>query len=276
MSLNRWQATRQIAYKLGSMVWGDAPAGRVLASALVSTRKIEEIFPNRALPFAVVRPPRTDNDENVPPYAQQVTFDVEVVAQNVSDRYETGASLGANRPSLGQSPGRGSEEIVTEIEKAFLGATGTTHATDSLDALQARVRTVYEPEPLDGATPGAVKHRLTIVVYNLVANRYYHATPKFTGSVPLAQVANLVWLAVPNRFDFVGYQIVRNTGTTVATTPTDGTPLFASPHTFLTVNDSVGISGQFTWTIFAIYDEWSSTPTNTQRWSSGLSVTLTI
>jgi hypothetical protein len=276
VSLNRWQATRQVAYKLGLMAWGDSPTGKVLASALVSTRKVEEIFPQRALPFAVVRPPRTDNDEAVPPYAQQATFDVEVVAQNVSDRYETGASLGANRPSLGQSPGRGTEEIVTEIEKAFLGSTGTTHATDSVDALQARVKTVYEPEPLDDGHPGAVKHRLTIVVYNLVADRCYHAPSSFTG-VAGAQFATLTWLAVPNRFDFVGYQIVRNAGGHVATSPSDGTTLFGSPATGLTsIQNNVGSSGTFTWTMFAVYDEWSATPTNTQRWSTALSVTLTI
>lgn len=264
--MNTLQMARQIKHRLKKAVWPSS-SNKVFGAAIVSVRVPDQLLERLRLPLAAIRPGGAQADPGRGEETELIrqTFMVRLYAANEHDGESEAAILGANRASTILSKGRG----LLEIEERLLKEIGRITGIDGAKIVNSfRSSTDVEVE-----TPvGAVVFR-DYMFDALVGNdRFYHAPTRLAATAPGSGQASLTWRLPPDRFDFVTVELVRKSGSTAPTTPTDGTSVFKSA-TVATFLDTPGV-GTFSYSAFAWYDEGKDPPADEDIFSSPDSVTV--
>lgn len=266
--MNSLQLARQIKYRLQQATWPGS-ANKVFGSAIVSVRVPAHLLDRQRLPAIAIRPggAQADPERGEETELIQQTFMVRLFAANEHDGEGEAAILGANRGGATSSKGKG----LLEIEERLLKEIGNITGVDGARIVNS-FRSSADVE-LDDAT-GAVVFRDYIFEALVGNDRFYHSPTRLVATDATGGQASLSWRLPPDRFDFFTVEIVRKTGSTAPTIPTDGTSVNKSP-TDTTFTDSPGV-GTFSYSAFAWYDEGKDPPADEDIFSSPDTSTVTV
>lgn len=244
--MNPWQLTQNLVWWLSQpqFVWpggGEPVLGRVGVTVDAPTFNVLD----QVVPSVLIRPERTvAHPEHPADLEEEARWSLVLYAMNATDQAGGAAIVGGNRKSTTSSEGRGLLEVEplvrAQIQQAFLAA-------------GVRPRIVSAP----ATVPEALKGVLAARAYEVLATRF-PVQPTYAGVTRLLATlvggATLTWTPVPSRWDLVGYQVNRATGSTPPATPSDGTVLTATlPPNASGYVDSTGGAGK-AYSVFGIYD----------------------
>lgn len=267
--MSAWQIEREIAHQAATKNWPDAPSAAILAGgAFVSASKAEASIGKRLTPFAAVHRTLLSPDREHPERYSEAIFDVEIAVENWAvDPWGSGPVEGAVMESVGQSGGRGSDEVLDEVRSLL------DQLVDGNHGFQGEV-TEADHALLKAGSATYVVNRFQVRAYNVPCARFYHPAIQFKGTAG-SQQASFTWALPPIRYDFLKVQLIRKAGSSPPVSVSDGTDLGVSAQA-VSFTDVVGSSGTFSWSLFVSYDERNPTPTTAQRWSAPATATLTI
>lgn len=258
--MTTWQAARQIAFKLLSRSWPDAPAGPVFAQVFVS-QGLPEDSGSLRFPFALVRVLDGTADPDDQTYQLQ-RFEVVSVVSSTGDQVGEQAMVGGHRQSQGRSQGRG----LLEVEEQVMQAVQYLNQTNAF-----RIQLVSAGTAEAALVPdvGYVVSRALTFQARLTTSRVY-PTPNAGKSLVAAVntgVVTLTWTWHERADLHKAYTppqigtargkltLVRKAGSSAPTSVTDGTLVALSSNAATTVADSPG-AGTWSYALFAQYDEF--------------------
>lgn len=266
--MNRWQLARQLEYKAKSATWTDSPNAVVLTGgAVISSRRVEDLYGEYSTPFAVVRAGTLEGDPNHPERYASGSFRVDVVAESWGDLAGRSAIVGSPLESQGRSGGRGVDEVIEPIHTAL------SRLDSDLGVLtQAVVSGVEEVKGANGVLLAVAT--IDITAFNLTRDRYYHPGLRLLAVGGVATYT-ISWALPPDRFDRLGVVVRLAVGSTAPATPTDGVSLPVA-NLATSWGPFGGASGTYSTSLFGAYDEQASTPAVANRYSAAVSATFTI
>lgn len=254
--MNVFQTAQQLVWALNQdnfkwpTVGAEGVQEPVLSRVVVGPQAPDFFHQDFAAPAAILHVERGQDDREHPAdVVDEQRFTLYLFTSNPSETSGSAAVVGGNRQDLGSSRGRGLLEIEPLVKSQIFNMTG----------LRARPVTVGgNPTDSAGRMQGAIAERaLEIVVRRLPSFPDYGPIQRLKASGGAGSVA-LTWAAPPNRYDLVGYTVVRKAGATAPTTPADGTATFvagtaASFAGGVTYNDAPG-AGTWSYSVFWAYD----------------------
>lgn len=299
MGLSVYQLKRQLAYRAAQVAWAvGAPQGLVFTGGAFVSEDLEGNF--RLGSGATVDGPAakggTSNANGISPFCRVRALVAEWDRKSSAPRIERAAlqlwstaggggvpgtptqagwdSHGINLVNgvlrdptnpLGSSIGRDVDELIGRMAQKF------AYFTNSADGFQGRASATTTPVPVNGVA--VLRRSLVVEVFDTLEGNYYHGSRKGTASTAGSNI-NLSWTAVPDRFDFIGYQVQRGTnpGDAAPTTPAGGTNV---PLNGTTTAQATGLSaGVYNFSVFALYNE--SGGNTAQTWSDPLKLSATV
>jgi hypothetical protein len=183
------------------------------------------------------------------------------------------AVMGANRVSGNtHSVGRGLLELEEEVNEAIkhLGP-------DNGVFLQNKTAGIASVSQVDvgGQVLYVQQMDWTFDLFTNTQRSYPEPICMVSGAAPPGYTY-FTWLLPPSRYDLLNLVLRRNAGSSAPTSPTDGTGVTLTSALALSAQDGPGLSGQYTYALFAGYDESSLTPTTADRYSSAATITVTV
>jgi hypothetical protein len=263
--VNPWQLARQIRYLLRAATWPDGAAEKVLGSAHVSAGMTEDALHYLRAPFALIAPAAATPDEYDPKLLQQ-TFDLHLVAAVAGDPFGEQALIGGPRSAgQGSSLGRGLSEVEEEVLDAVAALTGA----DACPIVVAYVSALAAAD-IEGAVYASRSYVLRAVC---TVARQYTEPVRLAATDAGGGSASLTWAVPPDRFDRYNVVLRRASGATAPSSVTAGTGVTLASLLATSVTDTPG-SGQFSYALFAGYDELGAG--SADRYSSSATVTITL
>lgn len=292
--MDLWQNTRQLAKLAALATWEDAPTALVLTGGAVVSVDDEANYLDRVagandstLPFARVELVDADPDPSAPGRYSRVLLRLHVVceanvvaypADEVANPTEHGgeAIKGGTRASTqpqGKSTGRGVDEVVGRLLEA-LGTAASALPGRLVDSTHGMQGVVVGVGPvLAVRSPSVVKRVVEIEVYSATVARRYHAPRRLLCTGGAGQIA-IAWKLPPARYDRLTTIVRRSAaGGSAPSSITAGTGVSLASALDESVTPTGLAAGTYAVSVFASYDETSSTPTTADRWSSVVSYT---
>ena len=282
--MNCYQVVQQLKYLLQQRHWDDeaSSANRVFNanSVVVTIAPRETAFATMISPLALIKPgsatsdPTHDEEPDLLVQSISVLLGVVVPGDAVGEN----ALLGAGRQSNIKSTGRG----LLEVEEELYNAIGLLNTANGLEVYN-RSKSEAIAELLDDTRYAAYREYSFETL--CTSQRFYPPVTRVTSADAAASGdAEITYLIAPIRFDGTGApRILRVAGATATTDPADAgaTVIQAgagsqalSPAPF-TVTDSPG-TGQFSYSIWAIYDDSGNAGSVTGLWHYSAVATTTI
>lgn len=263
--MNSWQVVRQMKKLLADAIW---PGGdTVLGSVHVTQAPNEEAVNNFRFPLCLISVGSASVD---PDFGQEEEllrqrFTVRVLAANANDVIGEATLIGANRTGGStSSKGRG----VLEIEEPVFDAVSRL---SGLDGIEIRLKAESAVRATWIQNIGHVAFRDYDFDVLCTANRFYHPPTRLIATDLGGGSVSLTWKLPPNRYDRLRVKLRRAAGATPPATSTAGTGVTLGGDLATSVTDSPG-AGTFSYSIFGMYDEYSTTPANEDRESAPESV----
>jgi hypothetical protein len=239
--MNPWQMVQQIKHKLQTVVWpsgaGDevfGTSGVFATSGTPSSEQIPGAFPSALVTLGGGLPDVDDPDLIV--QSISVTAMVSVVGDSMGEN----AILGSSVADLGKSAGKGLSEVSERVRFALQDLTSADGAKILLTGTD-----IGSPSALGNAHFVYEDFRLTA----LCTSQLSYAAPQ--------QIAHdsgtWSWEGThcSNRFDFKQYRLVRKSGSTPSTSPSDGVLLY-------TGEDAAAVRGSSSGNAYTVFADYSS------------------
>jgi len=238
--MNADQMAQQIKHELQLVTWGagtDAVVFGVRGVHVFAGTPTEEQIP-AGFPWALVSVDDATADEEDSDLWEQ-PFTIMSAAEVAGDPLGEHGLIGGSVADLGKSVGRGVLELAPRIQAAVGKLTGA----DGCKIIVSAAR-MGSPTPL-GAGRHIVLMEHTVTAY-CVAQLHYAAPQNVKNTA-----GTLAWEGAhcSDRFDFLQYRVVRKTGTTPSTDPSDGTVVYTG-----TAATTTGASSGNVYTVFADYN----------------------
>jgi hypothetical protein len=183
------------------------------------------------------------------------------------------AVMGANRVSGNtHSVGRGLLELEEEVNEAI------KHLDpDNGIFIQNKTAGIASVSQVDAGGQSLYVQQMdwTFDLFTNTQRSYPEPICMVSGAAPPGYTY-FTWLLPPSRYDLLNLVLRRNAGSSAPTSPTDGTGVTLTSALALSAQDGPGLSGQYTYALFAGYDESSLTPTTADRYSSAATITVTV
>lgn len=273
--MNTWQVIRQLKYLLLQRQWEGAGSDVFQNNSVVVTvapddQALAVLIP----PIALIRPLGAQSD---PIHDEEPDLIMQSVGVRLSvtvpgDALGEYALLGGGRQGQTDSRGRG----LLEVEEELYGAIESLNTINGV-VIYSRSKSEAEAELDEENRYSCIRSYLFDVL--TTADRFYHAVLGFVATDNVAPTfCDLNWTSAPMRFDSRGVRILRKSGSSPATNPTDLSAfVVADGSAFPAVagywRDRPG-TGQFSYTIWVTYDEYGSG--TTERYSEYMTSTVTV
>lgn len=267
--MNVWQIIRQIAYLARSRDWTGTSApvfGRVLLASRVED---DEDLAQANLPLCVIRPlgSQSDPEFGEEPDLLRQEIAVRIMVAVESDPTGEASLVGANYgSSLTSSAGAG----MLQVEREFFGALKRLQDVDGVRCYVVSASAV-DVQRVQGSPVAVRDYRLEALT---TADPFYHPATRLTASAAGGGNVSLTWTLPPDRFDRYRVVVRRAAGATAPTSITGGTGVTLSGNLVSSHTDNPG-AGQFSYAIFATYDETSATPDGDDQVSASDTATVT-
>tara|TARA_R100000808_G_scaffold6010_1_gene18025 strand:- start:6975 stop:7832 length:858 start_codon:yes stop_codon:yes gene_type:complete len=282
--MNIYQITQQIKYLIQKRTWDDQTGtGSNLVfnsnSVCITVGPSENAFSSMIPPICLIRPgsanadPVADEDPNLLMQGFEILLGVVVPGDAVGQN----ALIGGNRQSNDSSKGRG----LLEVEEQLLQSVALLNSVNGVEMYN---RTKSEATAtLDEASRYVVYREYGFEAMCAVA-RYYPPCTRVTAVDATGGDATISYFIPPERFDGVGSpRILRVSGATPTTDPNDAgatvvqagagvQPLSPMPYS---ITDSPG-AGQFSYSVWAIYDDSGNEGSITGFWRYSPVATATV
>ena len=257
--MNVWQVCKQIKYLLQQRKGENDASGEVVFNANsvnVTVGPMEQAFSTMITPVALIRPgsatsdPTHDEEPNLIMQSLGVMLSVVVPGDEIGEN----ALLGAGRQSQTSSKGRG----LLEVEEELYASIALLNSVNGLNVYN-RAKSDAIAELVDETRYSAYREYTFEVL--CTTERFYPSVTRMTAvDAAGAGDATITYLHAPIRFDITEARILRVSGATPTTDPTDGsaTGVAAGGGALTlgikTVTDSP-TAGQFSYSIWQAYDE---------------------
>lgn len=268
--MNTWQLARQLKSLLEAATWPDGAGESVFGHVAVTQELPEELLGKVVLPAITIGIGGELPDPSRPSLVLQ-SFDVQLQVALPGDATGQRALIGGPRGNAqGSSSGRGLLEVQEELKQAVRKLTAA-------NGVRVRLRATSGAAALrDGLAGYAVRRGYTLEAW-VSDDRDYPAPVNLVASDLTGGDVSLTWDLPPSRFDRLEVVLRRASGSTPPASATAGTGVTLASALATSVVDSPG-AGTYSYSLFAGYDETSSSPTTTDRWSdpvsrSGVAVT---
>lgn len=283
------QVEEQLALRLASAVFGDAPAGAILTSVTITRQDLGALIAQwtstaaKVCPFAVLRVSSVRSDPEGASHAsgsmgkgvrQTMRVQVAIVAGSINDPIPSpqpstsvgnvsgddvhgqGAVIG-KAVVIGTQAGQGVDRIVAEIVRQALG---NGVLVDNVHGVAGRIVSEADLQPVFGVQ--LLGRRLELEITNGSSVESYHAPTRVLPS-SVGTTITVAWSAVPARPDFVGYVLKRN-----------NVQVYAGTNT--SFSDATGASGTYNYALTAVYDDAGRPPSSSNRSSPPVTLTVTV
>ena len=273
--MNTWQVIRQIKYLLLQRKW-EGTGSDVFQnnSVVISVAPDDQALSVLVTPTAVLRPLGAQSD---PMHDEEPDLIMQSIGVRLSvtvpgDPLGQFALIGGGRQGQGDSRGRG----LLEVEEELYGAIESLNTINGV-VIYSRAKSEAEAELDDDNRYSCIRTYLFDAL--TTASRFYHPVLGFIATDNVASTfCDLDWTSAPMRFDSRGVRILRKSGSSPATNPTDlSATIVADGSAFPAVagywRDRPG-TGTYSYTIWVTYDEWDSS--TTERYSAYMTSTVTV
>lgn len=204
--MNPWQLAQQIKHELASLRWLQGSADLVFGPRSVfvfaGVPPSDEVLP-AGFPFALVSLDDATADEDHPDLLMQSVTVVSVV-EAYGDELGEFAVIGGARPDLGKSAGAGVAEVSERVRSALQHITSYDGAS-----IQVSAQGMGAPQPL-----GEGRH---LAYDQMTLQALCTSQPMWTAPQQVTYANGVFrWSGdqCANRFDFVGYRLGYQTGST--------------------------------------------------------------
>lgn len=279
--MNEFQNCQQIKYLLASRNWTDQtdqtnpvfPSGSVV---ITSEQNIEIAMVTLRPPMALIVPAGSVADSahgGQEPALQHVTTKIRIAQIVPGDALSQGILIGRNR-DLTRSENRGLLEIKREVFQAI----SKLNDADGVHLLFKNSGDAgHQPFNDRGDWIGWIDYTFELICGT---EPVYFAATNFLGSGASGNQVSLTWRLPPDRFDRFKMVLRRAAGSTPPSSPTGGTGVALSGNLAESVTDTTTGSGQWSYALFAAYDESrgrpDNTPTTAEFYSGAVTKTVTV
>lgn len=273
--MNTWQVCKQLKFLLLARKWENNPAGEFVFNqqgVVVTVGPTDHAFQSMIPPFALLKPGSALSDpsyDEAPDLIQQaLAILIGVVIPG--DPYGESALMGSNRQGQTDSRGRG----LLELEEEVYAAIELLNQIEGVE-IQSRAKSEAGAEMIDETRYSAFRELDFEIITS--TTRSYPPVRNFTATDATGGDADLSLYLPPTRYDTRNIKILRVSGSTPTTDPTDAgaevvvdAAAGSDPYT-LTDSPTAGV---WSYSAFATYDEWGS-GTN-ERFSPPETATVTV
>jgi len=273
--MNVWQVIRQLKYLLIQRQW-DGTGADVFQdnSVVITVAPDEQALATLISPTAIIRPMGAQSD---PIHDEEPDLILQSIGVRLSttvpgDALGEYALIGGGRQSATDSRGRG----LLEVEEELFAALAELGTIDGV-VIYNKAKSAADAELDDNNRYSAFRTYMFEVL--TTETRFYHPVLGFVATDNVASTfCDLNWTSAPMRFDSRGVRILRKSGSSPATNPTDmSATVVADGSAFPAVagywRDRPG-AGTFSYTIWVTYDEFGSG--TTERYSGYMTSTVTV
>ncbi len=273
--MNVWQIVRQLKYLLLQRQWEGSGSDVFQDNSVVITvAPDEQALAVLIPPIALIRPLGAQSD---PMHDEEPDLILQSMAVRLSvtvpgDPLGQSALIGGGRQSQTDSRGRG----LLEVEEELYASIGSLNTINGV-VIYSRAKSEAEAELDEDNRYSCIRSYLFDAL--ATADRFYHPVMGFVATDNAASTfCDLNWTSAPMRFDSRGVRILRKSGSSPATNPTDlSATIVADGSAFPAVagywRDRPG-TGTYSYTIWVTYDEWDSS--TTERYSAYMTSTVTV
>lgn len=264
--MNTWQVLKQLRSLLSAATWDDGQQRAVFGKVIVSAGAQETGLGQLRFPLVVITPADAQVDDDSLDLFQQA-LDVRLAVRVASDPWGQDALLGGPRGGgQGTSMGRG----LLEVEEVLLQ---TLFDLQEKNGVRLKHSVQSSVEPVQDETHGYVAIRDYRFQAWCTFTRSYEAPTRFAGADQGGGNVDLTWALPASRFDLREVVLRRAAGATPPSTPDTGTSVALGSLLATAVTDSPG-AGQFSYALFAGYDELSEG--SSSRYSAAATLTATV
>jgi hypothetical protein len=242
--VNAWQVAKQLRHLLRLATWSDSPTDKVFGQVIVGEGVSEKAVSQIRFPFALIVPLDATADDEEPTLERQ-RYEIQIVTRVANDPLGESTLIGAQRPSLGKSGGRG----IMELEEVLLNTVVTLNRVNGV-RIRSDYKTAAESRFVDGM--GYVGTRGYRFEALLTSSRSYESPTRLT-AVYAGPNVNLAWNLPPARYDDLGLVLRRASGTTAPATPSAGTGVTVGAGVS-SVTDT-GASGTVSYSLWRTFNE---------------------
>lgn len=271
--MNEWQLLKQIRHLLRDIAWADGTGSKVFRdSVIVSSGGDPEAIASLSLPAAMIRPggSQADAAHGDNPTSLQVEFTVRIFQKSAGDRVGEHVLLGVKQPGVtsGNSAGKG----LFQIEELVYSALSDLHQKNGVDIIVQGASSV-ESQMIEGSV--AVAARDLVFTSLVTTSRTYPKPPRLLAS-PGPSTVSFAWALPPSRFDFLKMKLRSAIGGTPPSSHIDGSEVtITNPATDTSTSFTGSPSTEYSFSLFALYDDERETPSDELRSSSGVERTVT-
>lgn len=257
--MNTWQCCRQLQDLLLKATWPDGLAEPVFGAVRITSAPVELALGQYVPPVTLIRVASATPDVQEPGLSLQL-LDVALVVQVTGDALGQAALVGGPRQAgQGGSGGRGLLEVEEELKRAVAKLTGA-------NGVRVRSRASSRALAAQDETHGYVVFRTYTFEALLADDRDYPRPENLVAAPQGGGNVDLTWTLQPDRFDRFEVILRRAAGGVPPATPTAGVGVPLSGPLATSVTDSP-TPGTFSYALFAGYDESSSVPAVSDRFS---------
>ena len=283
--MNIYQITQQLKYLIQQRTWDDGTATGSNSvfndnSIVVTVGPSETAFASMIPPICLIRPGIATSDpvaDEEPDLLMQ-SFNILLGVVVPGDAVGESALIGANRQANDSSKGRG----LLEVEEQLLQSVSLLNSVNGVEMYN---RTKSEASAtLDDANRYTVFREYGFEALCAVSRYYPPCTRVTSEDGASANEAEISYFIPPERFDGTGKpRILRVSGATPTTDPADGAATVVqagtgtqslSPMPFV-VTDTPG-AGQFSYSVWAIYDDTGNEGSVSAFWRYSAVATTTV
>lgn len=283
--MNIYQITQQLKYLIQQRTWDDGTATGSNSvfndnSIVVTVGPSETAFASMIPPICLIRPGIATSDpvaDEEPDLLMQ-SFNILLGVVVPGDAVGESALIGANRQANDSSKGRG----LLEVEEQLLQSVSLLNSVNGIEMYN---RTKSEASAtLDDSNRYTVFREYGFEALCAVSRYYPPCTRVTSADGASANEAEISYFIPPERFDGTGKpRILRVSGATPTTDPADGAATVVqagtgsqslSPMPFV-VTDTPG-AGQFSYSVWAIYDDTGNEGSVSAFWRYSAVATTTV
>jgi hypothetical protein len=272
--MNTWQSLRQLKYLLQNRNWTGS-SNKVFATEaiIISANPAMQALATARAPLVILRPGEGQTDPEYSEEHELISRTIHLtLISSIANDPGTGenAIMGANRISGNtHSIGRGLLELEEEVNEAI------KHLDpDNGIFMQNKTAGIASVAQVD--VGGTV---LYVQQMDWTFDLFTNTTRSYPEPICLVATGGsgsitLTWTLPPTRYDLLNLVLRRAAGATAPTSVTEGTGVTLGSALPTTVTDTIA-AGQYSYALFAAYDESSATPTTADRYSDPATVTAT-
>lgn len=266
-----WQILQQIRYLLQQRHWDADGANPVVFDTdsvvvVAGDGDLDAIDSRLILPACLIIASSGQNDPEAmdEPLSVHRRLSTLIIARNENDKMGTAAVMGAGRQGAGDSRGRGVLELEPQVKQTIAALT----ATYGVNVVE---RGAEEPATRREQDDNA--YALQELIFEAVcASTLYYAPGRLLAAHPYTGQVSLTWQLPATRFDSYRARLIRKTGSTAPSSPTDGIEVTLSGNWVTSAVDTLLVSGTYSYSLFISYDDMSTTPVSDLRTSAACSV----